>query len=248
MLRRKKKDLIVKHLLNPILVKIGFPELRTEMDRRGMVWSSSLKKEDGITQTIELWDVMQGMNLRLRTNAFVRARYMFLDEEGGNTCFYQTEEKFSEIIGQYGEFLLSNANKILEQLSVPPEGPVATRKNNWLVYEAHDAIAEERLSDWGLLGKSYKEIHSYLLSQINSCRDKRYQEVEAFLVDIASVYGACTQRFFGGEWVWFEEYGNTYIKDVGKKGENCVPLSEVLAQWKIGEEAEQFFLATKRFI
>ncbi len=159
---------------------------------------------------------------------------------------YETEEEFIDILQEFAGIVRDYGLERLDKMLVPSDPIFATPEMHQYLYESYESLIAEvdKKYDFDKTGEEGIRNVSRLLYQN---KDREFEEVKEFLIDMAVIYLEIFKNDMGGKIVF--ENGKCRLEETGISHQNAVfPLISIVSKWKGYRQnitAEEDFLVIK---
>lgn len=225
MIKRINKAKLIKQYIGSVIKEYGFEYVGSQA---GIVWLFERQK-NGVKQEVYLQEIrfvhMVTMRFHSYTHGWSRpiqpGDYMekYKDREFWE---YQTEEEYVKILEEFADILKSHGLEMLERMLLPADPVYPTEEMERKLSETYPALIEEARSRYPF-ERTGEEAVRKVSELIYRNKDKDYEEVKDFLVEMAAVYMEIFMNAAGGE---------TKKKEFSSRD----ALRPIVARWKANHD------------
>lgn len=148
---------------------------------------------------------------------------------------YNSEEEFIAILQEFTEIVKKYGLDMLERMGTPKDPIYPTLEMNQCLFESYESSVAEVCLKYHF-NKTGEEGIKEICMLLYQNKDKEYEEVKDFLIEMAVLYIKTVKDDLGGSLMF--EGDKCILRNIGVNKRLRLPLAEVLCMWKIYHNEE----------
>lgn len=144
---------------------------------------------------------------------------------------YNSEEEYIEVLKEFVEILKTQGLDVLEKMFIPLDPIYPTPEMEKKLYESYQLLIEEAHTKYQF-ERSGEEAIEKVCELIYQKKDKEYEEVKDFLVEMAAIFVEVFVNDMGGRLDFLKN--KCVLEETGiNKKKTLIPLMYIVSTWKM---------------
>lgn len=150
---------------------------------------------------------------------------------------YGSEQELAGILQEFTEIVMKHGLDMLERMLTPKDPIYVTPEMEQCLYESYESLAPRVCLKYGFHQTGAEGIRD-ILQRIYQNKDKEFEEVKEFLIEMAVLFTNIFKDELGGRLV--RGHNVCHLSDIGPTKGSVWPLGEVFGAWMDYRNGESY--------
>lgn len=238
MVKRINKAKLIKQYIGEVIKEYGFQYAGSQA---GIIWLFERQK-NGVKQEVYLQEIrfVHMVTMRFQSYTYGWGRPIqpgdYVEKYRNQEFWeYHNEEEYVRILEEFANILKTHGLEMLEKMLVPADPIYPTEEMERKLFGSYSLLVKEAYTRYPF-ERTGEEAVRKVSEFIYQNKDRDYEEVKDFLIEMAAIYMEICMNDIGGKVALEQMAGKEVclVKGIGDSGSGEIePLSLIIDRWKL---------------